>query len=62
MCLSLAFSPVESMGIYAVHQVKCIHNNSQDKGLAFRSEEKRTENKNQVLHFFHKQSKSEEFH
>lgn len=40
MCLSLAFSPVESMGIYAVHQVKCIHNNLQDKGLAFHSKEK----------------------
>lgn len=45
MCLSSAFSPAESTGMYAVHQVKCMHNNWQDKGLTFHSEEKRTKNK-----------------
>lgn len=49
MCLSLAFSPAESMGVYAVHQVKCIHNNSQDKGLTFQSEEKEQKIKSPTL-------------
>lgn len=31
-------SPMKSMGIYAVHQVKCICNNLQNKGLIFHSE------------------------
>lgn len=44
MCLSSAFSPPESMGIYAVHQDKCMHNNWQDKGLTSHSEEKGTKN------------------
>ena len=61
MCLSTAFSPVECVGMYAIPQVKCIHDNLQNKGLIFHSEEKRKKNENQVLHF-HKQSKSAEFH
>lgn len=57
---SAAFSPVESTGIYAVHQVKCVHNNLQNKGLIFHSEGEK--DKNRALPFFHKQSKSTEFH
>lgn len=41
MCLSTAFGPVESTEIYTVRQVKCVHNNLQNKGLVFHSEEKR---------------------
>lgn len=51
---------MESTGIYAVHQVKCVHNNLQNKGLIFHSEGEK--DKNRVLPFFHKQSKSTEFH